>query len=182
MAAITTLTIDKLEVQYSLDGLTDVVIQVMATLSGNDTGTTLYFTNVFDIAGPEPSSFVAFEDLTEEDCANFVTSTDRYTTLLQYLTAEIEQKKKPPTKGQLPLPWDSKEEAVEEAVTSEDTEEAEEEVTEEEAEDTEDTEDTEEEVEEEVTEEVEEEEVEEDTEETEDSEDTEEEVEEDTTS
>ena len=61
MAAITTLTIDKLEVQYSLDGLTDVVIQVMATLSGNDTGTTVYFTNVFNIAAPDPASFVALK-------------------------------------------------------------------------------------------------------------------------
>ena len=122
MAAITTLTIDKLEVQYSLDGLTDVVIQVMATLSGNDTGTTVYFTNIFNIAAPDPASFVAFEDLTESDVANFVTSTDRYTTLIQYLTAQIEEKKQPPTKGELPLPWDSEEE-VEEEDTSEDTEE-----------------------------------------------------------
>jgi len=106
MAIVTTLTIDKLEVQYSLDGLSDVVIQVMATLSGNDTGTTQYFTNIFNIAAPDPGSFVAFEDLTESDVANFVTSTDRYTTLLQYLTAQIEEEKKPPTKGELPLPWE----------------------------------------------------------------------------
>ena len=138
MAAITTLTIDKLEVQYSLDGLTDVVIQVMATLSGNDTGTTVYFTNIFNIAAPDPASFVAFEDLTESEVENFVTSTDRYTTLLQYLTAQIEEKKQPPTKGELPLPWDSEEEGHDLPFR-------------EETEDTEEAEDTEEEVEEDTT-------------------------------
>ena len=106
MATVTTLTIDRLEVQYSLSGLDDVVVQVGATLSGNDTGTTDSLANDFIIAGPDPASFVAFEDLTESDCANFVTSTDRYTTLLQYLTAQIYEKKQPPTGGQLPLPWE----------------------------------------------------------------------------
>ena len=106
MAVTTTLTIDRLEVQYSMDGLKDVVIQVGATLSGNDTGTTYSFNNVFDIAGPDPASFVDFEDLTEEDCANFVISTEKYTTGMQYLTAVIEEKKQPPTKGELPLPWE----------------------------------------------------------------------------
>ena len=105
MAAVTTLAINYLEVQYSLSGLDDVVINVSATLSGNDAGTTDTLTNRFVIAGPDPDSFVAFEDLTEEDCANFITATDRYTTLLQYLTAEIYRKKQPPTKGILPLPW-----------------------------------------------------------------------------
>ena len=123
MATVTTLTIDKLEVQYSLDGLSDVVIQVMATLSGNDTGTTQYFTNIFNIASPDPSSFVAFEDLTESDVANFVTSTERYTTLIQYLTAQIEEKKQPPTKGGMPLPWETEEEDTSEDTEEEDTEE-----------------------------------------------------------
>jgi len=106
MAATTTLTIDRLEVQYSMDGLKDVVIQVGATLSGNDTGTTYSFNNVFDIAAPDPASFVDFEDLTEEDCANFVISTEKYNTGMQYLTGVIEEKKQPPTKGELPLPWE----------------------------------------------------------------------------
>ena len=58
MAVTTTLTIDRLEVQYSMDGLKDVVIQVGAILSGNDTGTTYSFNNVFDIAAPDPASLL----------------------------------------------------------------------------------------------------------------------------
>jgi len=106
MATVTTLTIDKLLVQYSLSGLDDVVIDVSATLSGNDAGTTSTLTNGFAIAAPDPSSFVPFEDLTEEDVENFVKATDRYTTLIQYLTKLIYEKQQPPTAGQLPLPWE----------------------------------------------------------------------------
>ena len=106
MATVTTLTINQLEVQYSLSGLDDVVIDVTATLSGNDGGVTAEVTNGFGIAAPDPASFVPFEDLTEEDCANFVTATDRYTTIFQFLTTELYNKKQPPTTGELPLPWE----------------------------------------------------------------------------
>ena len=106
MATVTTLTIDKLLVQYSLSGLDDVVIDVSATLSGNDGGVTAEVTNGFGIAAPDPASFVPFEDLTEEDCENFVKATPRYTTTFQYITALIYDKRQPPTAGPMPLPWE----------------------------------------------------------------------------
>ena len=110
MAATTSLAIDRLEVQYSMDGLTDVVIQVGGTLSGADGPDTAYsFGTIFNIAGPDPSSFIAFEDLTESDVANFVKATDGYTSKVQYLTSEIYKKSQPATEGELPLPWDSEE-------------------------------------------------------------------------
>jgi len=105
MAATTTLTINDLEVQFSLAGLDDVVIKVGATLSGNDTGSNAHLNRRFIIAAPDPSSFVAFADLTESDVANFVKATDQYTTNLQRLTSIIEEQKQPPTTGMEPLPW-----------------------------------------------------------------------------
>ena len=105
MAATTTLIINDLEVQYSLDSLTDVVIIVGATLSGNDAGTTDHLNRRFIIDAPDPSSFIAFADLTESNVANFVKATDQYTTVLQDLTATIEEQKQAPTTGIEPLPW-----------------------------------------------------------------------------
>ena len=105
MAATTTLTINDLEVQFSLSGLNDVVIRVGATLSGNDAGTDAHINRRFFIAAPDPSSFIPFADLTESNVANFVTATDSYTTVLQRLTSIIEEQKQAPTTGMEPLPW-----------------------------------------------------------------------------
>jgi len=109
MAATTALAIDRLEVQYSMDGLKDVVITVSATLSGDVSGNTDSFTSGFNIASPDPSSFIEFEDLTESDVANFVKATDGYTSKVQWLTGELYKKSQPATEGMLPLPWDSEE-------------------------------------------------------------------------
>ena len=105
MAATTTLTINDLEVQFSLSGLSDVVIRVGSTLSGNDAGTTDHLNRRFIVATPTLSSFIPFDDLTESDVANFVKATDSYTTALQILTATIEKQKQAPTTGMEPLPW-----------------------------------------------------------------------------
>ena len=105
MAATTTLIIRDLEVQYSLDSLTDVVIRVGVTLSGNDAGTDAHINRRFFIATPDPSSFIPFADLTESNVANFVKATDSYTTVLQRLTSIIEEQKHAPTTGMEPLPW-----------------------------------------------------------------------------
>ena len=105
MAATTTLLINDLEVQFSLSGLDDVVIRVGATLSGNDAGTGAHLNRRFIIDAPDPSSFIAFADLTESNVANFVKATDSYTTVLQNLTATIEEQKQAPTTGIEPLPW-----------------------------------------------------------------------------
>jgi len=106
MAATTTLTINDLEVQYSLDSLTDVVIIVGATLSGIDTGTTAQLNRRFTLSAPDPSSFIAFADLTKSNITDFVTATSSYTTALQNLTATIEEQKLAPTTGIEPLPWE----------------------------------------------------------------------------
>ena len=105
MAATTTLTIRDLEVQFSLSGLDDVVIKVGATLSGNDAGTGAHLNRRFIIDAPDPSSFIAFADLTESNVANFVKATDKYTSMLQNLTSIIEKQKQAPTTGMEPLPW-----------------------------------------------------------------------------
>ena len=104
MAATTTLTIRDLVVQYSLDSLTDVVIEVGATLSGFDTGVDAQISRRFIIAAPDPSSFTTFADLTESDVINFVKSTDRYSDAVQQLTAQIDEKKQ---SGIKPLPWEA---------------------------------------------------------------------------
>ena len=103
MALVTTLTIKNLEVQYSLDSLTDVVVSVGAQLSGNDGGTTARVGNTYRIAAPDPASFVAFADLTKSDVINFVKATDRYSTAVQQLTAKIDRKNQ---SGRVPLPWE----------------------------------------------------------------------------
>jgi len=102
MAATTTLTIRDLEVQFSLSGLDDVVIKVGATLSGNDAGTGAHLNRRFIIDAPDPSSFIAFADLTESNVADFVKATDSYSTAVQQLTAKIDRKNQSGTK---PLPW-----------------------------------------------------------------------------
>ena len=104
MALVTTLTVRDLVVQYSLDSLTDVVIEVGATLSGNDTGVDAQISSRYIIAAPDPSSFTTFADLTESDVVNFVKSTDRYSDAVQQLTAQIDEKKQSGTK---PLPWEA---------------------------------------------------------------------------
>jgi len=104
MAATTTLTIRDLEVQYSLDSLTDVVVSVGTVLSGNDGGTTAQMGSKFRIAAPDPSSFTTFAELTESDVINFVKSTDRYSDAVQQLTAQIDEKKQ---SGIKPLPWEA---------------------------------------------------------------------------
>ena len=105
MAVKTELIINSLIVQYSLDGLDNVVIQVGTTLSGHDSGIATDFENTFTISAPVSSSFTPFADLTEADVANFVKATERYTTLITSLTAEIEELKIPPTTGTLHFPW-----------------------------------------------------------------------------
>jgi len=106
MAIVTTLTIRALEVQYSLSGLDDVVIDVGATLSGNDSGHTAEVSGGFKIASPVLSSFVPYDSLTETDVANFVKATSTYTTLHNGITSQIWQDMQPPTQGTLPLPWE----------------------------------------------------------------------------
>ncbi len=105
MAATTTLLINDLEVQFSLSGLNDVVIRVGVTLSGTDAGTDAHINRRFFIATPDPSSFIAFADLTESNVANFVKATDSYSTAVQQLTSIIEEQKQAPTTGIEPLPW-----------------------------------------------------------------------------
>jgi len=104
MALVTTLTIKNLEVQYSLDSLTDVVVSVGAQLSGSDGGTAAQVGNRYRIAAPDPSSFVTFADLTKSDVINFVKATDTYSTAVQQLTAKIDRKNQ---SGRLPLPWEA---------------------------------------------------------------------------
>ena len=106
MAATTTLLINDLEVQFSLSGLDNVVIRVGATLSGNDAGTTNHLNRRFIIDAPDPSSFIAFADLTESNVADFVKATDSYSTAVQQLTSIIEEQKQAPTTGIEPLPWE----------------------------------------------------------------------------
>ena len=106
MAATTTLTINDLEVQFSLSGLDNVVIRVGATLSGNDAGTTAHLNRRFFLSGPDPSSFIAFADLTESNVTDFVKATNKYTTILHKLTSIIYKKQQAPTTGIEPLPWE----------------------------------------------------------------------------
>ena len=102
MAATTTLLINDLEVQFSLSGLNDVLVSVGAVLSGNDSGITDQIGRKWSIAAPDPSSFTTFADLTESNVINFVKATDSYSTAVQQLTAQIDEKKQIGTK---PLPW-----------------------------------------------------------------------------
>jgi len=105
MAATTTLIIRDLEVQYSLDSLTYVVIEVGTTLSGTDIGADAQINKKFILSAPDSSSFIAFADLTESDVANFVKATDKYSTAVQQLTNIIYEQQQTPTTGLEPLPW-----------------------------------------------------------------------------
>ena len=110
MALDFTVTIRGLEVQYIMQegriDLNDVVIEVAATLSGNDSGHTADWSGGFRIAPPDPDSFIPFADLTEADVEGFIKATSAYTTLHNELTSQIWQEMQPPTQGTLPLPWE----------------------------------------------------------------------------
>ena len=111
MAVDLVVAIRALEVQYSLSGLNDVVVEVAATLSGRDFDRfnqihTAVWSGGFRVAPPDPDTFIPFADLTEADAEGFMKATSTYTTVHNALTSQIWQEMQPPTQGTLPLPWE----------------------------------------------------------------------------
>lgn len=113
MAITTDLIINKLEIQYALSGLKDVVITAFYDLSGTDTsyspqsGANVEFNACgINLSPPDPENFIAFKSLTKADVTNFITATDGYQSRLKALSAAIAEKTATPTTGLTGLPWD----------------------------------------------------------------------------
>jgi len=122
MAYNTYLQIDSLEVVYDSDYLSypeiqgwrtnkelkDVVIVIGTTLSANWNGTHTHKLDLqkFYIGPPDPDNYTPFEDLTEQQCKKFVTSTERYWSVMSILTGRVNDSMHAATQGLCALPWE----------------------------------------------------------------------------
>ena len=108
--------INRLTVEYSLSGETDVVTSIMASMSGYDTASAGQFSGTrghvfildeeYPLGPPVLSSFTAFQDLTEAECVNFVKSSERYPGLFAELKERVQEIQPSTTQGLCALPWD----------------------------------------------------------------------------
>tara|TARA_R110002020_G_scaffold138672_1_gene309114 strand:+ start:575 stop:907 length:333 start_codon:yes stop_codon:yes gene_type:complete len=103
-------TINSLEVQYALSGLTNVVISVNYNLSGYDTSagvdtSSVDFSNcITNVAAPTLSAFTAYNALTEALVLKFM-ETGSYPTRIINLKKNIDLKTATHTKGISAVPW-----------------------------------------------------------------------------
>lgn len=105
-------TINSLEVQYALSGLTNVVVAVHYNLSGYDTAagvdasSVVYGSNITTIKAPTLSSFTAYDALTEALVFKFMEAGDgNYPARITSLKNAIDLKHATPTKGISAVPW-----------------------------------------------------------------------------
>ena len=99
MAFETKIWIKELNVQQSLSGLDNVITTIRASMSGRETRVDPRQQNKrnfvfiedeqYTLSSPVLSAFTAFESLTENDCINFIKSSDRYSTIYGELTSRI---------------------------------------------------------------------------------------------
>ena len=122
MAYNTAIQIDTLRVVYDSDYLSypevrgwrtgkelkDVVIEVGTTLSANWDGTHIHTLKPqkFLVAPPDPDNFTPFEDLTEQQCVNFVKATPKYWSRMSILTGHVYDSMQAATQGLCALPWE----------------------------------------------------------------------------
>ena len=113
MAITTDLKINKLEIQYALSGLDDVVIAVNYDLSGTDTSyspqsaaNVEFIGCAIQLSPPDPENYIAFKSLTKENVTNFMLATGGYQSRLKALSAAIAEKTATPTTGLTGLPWE----------------------------------------------------------------------------
>jgi len=99
-------------VQHSLSGLDNVVITIDASMSGRETTNTnkrnfVYIEEEqYNLSSPVLSAFTAFESLTQNDCINFVKSSDHYSTIYEELTSRIQEQQPSKIQSLCALPWE----------------------------------------------------------------------------
>jgi len=100
--------VEKLEVEYSSGGLTNVIKTVEAALSGNYNGQYIERTAPFGFKVPAPnaSSYIEFASLKQSDVVNFIKDTEWYKTCTRVLTANIYENMQTATQGICALPWE----------------------------------------------------------------------------
>ena len=100
--------VEKLEVEYSSGGLTNVIKTVEAALSGNYNGQHINVTATFSftVPSPNPSSYIEFDNLKKSDVVNFIKDTEWYKTCTRVLTANIYESMQTATQGVCALPWE----------------------------------------------------------------------------
>ena len=88
--------------------LDNVVLGINCTLSANWNGTFGDSLNniTIEIPPPSPAGFVPLSGLTEDDCKQFLFATNRYWSLMSYLTGSIENTRQTPTIGLCAVPWE----------------------------------------------------------------------------
>ena len=113
MAITTDLKINKLEIQYALSGLDDVVIAVKYDLSGTDTSyspqsaaNVEFIGCAIQLSPPDPENYIAFKSLTKADVTNFMLATEEFQSRLSVLSAAIAKRTVSPTTGLTGLPWE----------------------------------------------------------------------------
>ena len=108
MALETKIWINKLNVQFSLSGLENVITSITASMSGRDThGKDVFIEDEeYTVSAPVLSAFTAFESLTQIDCINFVKSSDHYSSIYEELTSRIQEQQPSNTQGLCALPWE----------------------------------------------------------------------------
>jgi len=112
MALETKIWIKELNVQHSLSGLDNVIVTIDASMSGRETTNTnkrnfVYIEEEqYNLSSPVLSAFTAFESLTQNDCINFVKSSDHYSTIYEELTSRIQEQQPSSTQGLCALPWE----------------------------------------------------------------------------
>ena len=112
MALETKIWINKLNVQHSLSGLDGVIVTIDASMSGRETTNTnkrnfVYIEEEqYNLSSPVLSAFTAFESLTQNDCINFVKSSDHYSTIYEELTSRIQEQQPSKIQSLCALPWE----------------------------------------------------------------------------
>ena len=102
MAINYTWAFQQFEVAPSSDGLTDVVRVIHWRLDALDGIYSAGAYGTVALSAPDPDSFTAYEDITEQWAIDVVTSNIEYDSIISSLEGEINKKKNPPTIAMTP--------------------------------------------------------------------------------
>ena len=87
-----------------LDNLSDVVVTVVSQVISTDGKYSAQQTFTDDVGSPNPSNFVAYQNLTQQEVMGWIPDHGSDPQVLAYLAANINEQANPPVINP-PLPW-----------------------------------------------------------------------------
>jgi len=93
-----------LEVEFDVDGLTNVVKTVHWTYTASEGDFSAYVYGSVGVGSPDPATFTDYAELTKEQVTEWVEAALNVEEMKASLAGQIEAQKAP-SSGQLPPPW-----------------------------------------------------------------------------